>query len=68
MMDYEVLMGLITDELAHYNEIGRRRADAHRRHEGQDVLAHYDNMEQTSLKRLTALYAQRYRRECEQVI
>ena len=68
MMDYDVLNGLITEEMAHYNEIERRRADAYRRHESRDVLAHYDNMEQTSLKRLTALYAQRYRRECEQVI
>lgn len=68
MMDYDVLMGLISDEMAHHDEIGRRRADAHRRHEGKDVLMHYDNMEQKSLKRLCALYAQRYRRECEQVI
>ena len=67
MVDYEILKGMIADEKAHYDEVERRRQQAIVRHEPRDVLAHYDSMQNRSMRTLSALYAQRYRRECEQM-
>lgn len=67
MVDYEALKGMIADEKAHYDEVERRRIQAIERNEPRDVLAHYDNMQNQSMRTLSALYAQRYRRECEQM-
>lgn len=66
MMDYEALQSLIAEEKAHFDEVDRRRKTAFHNGDPKDVLALYERLQEKSLRVLSELTNEKYRREYEQ--
>ncbi len=65
MMDDATLHDMIRDEKEHFDKLEKRRARAILMNESRDVLAHYNNMQNMSLRVYNELLAEKYRRENE---
>ena len=66
MMDDITLHYLIYSEKEHFEAIEKRRRRAVLFNDSRDILAHYDSMQNRSMKIYSALVAEKYRRENEQ--
>lgn len=67
MMDDITLHYMIESEKAHFDAVEKRRQRAILHKESRDVLAHYDQMQNKSMKVMIKLKAMKYRRECEEM-
>lgn len=65
MMDDAMLHDMIREEKEHFDRLEKRRAKAVLMNESRDVLAHYDQMQNKSLRIYNALLNEKYRREYE---
>ena len=66
MMDDATLHYMIQEEQEHFNRLEKRRARAVKLNESRDIIAHYDDMQNRSLRAYNALISEKYRRENEQ--
>ena len=61
-----LLHDMIAQEREHFSALEKRRAKAALLNESRDILAHCDRMQDKSLRMLSGLMAEKYRRESEQ--
>lgn len=65
MIDDATLHDMIQEEREHFKGLERRRVKAVKLNESRDIIAHYDDMQNRSLRAYNALLDEKYRREYE---